>query len=249
MSSTPAIPTKKTALVTGANKGLGKEVVRRLAEDGYQVYLGFREASRGTAAVAEFKGLDVHPLLIDVSSEESVKAAVVELSKQVSALDVLVNNAAVILESLTVPASELSVDTIKATYETNLYGPIRTIQAFLPLLKAAKNNATRIVNVSSGLASLTLHNDATSFVSTVNVLAYDSSKTALNAATVHFAREFKPLGIKVNSADPGYCSTDINGNSGPRTIQQGADIIVKLAELSIDGPTGSFFNDDGVVPW
>lgn len=235
----------KIALVTGANKGIGKEVVRKLVDDGYKVYLGFRSADLGAAAVEEFKGKNVHPLLIDVSSDDSVKHAAAAYAKLENHLDVLVNNAGIITEKDTV---EVPIEKVKFIYEVNVFGVIRTIQAFLPLLKAAQGGA-RIVNVSSGLASLTLHSDPSSFISTINLVSYNSSKTAVNAVSVAFAKELKQYNIKVNAADPGYCATDINNHSGPRSASQGADIIVKLAELPDDGPTGSYFNDDGVVPW
>lgn len=238
----------KTALVTGANKGIGYEVVRRLAKDGFTVWLGARDKPRGEAAAAALtrEGLDVRLLQIDVADEASVAKAARDLDRQTGRLDVLINNAG-IAAGFHTPPSEETVATIKAVYEVNVFGPVRTTQAFLPLLKAAP--APRIVMVSSGLASLTRLADPASEFYAFNLLSYNSSKTALNAITVAFAKELAAAGFKVNAADPGYTATDLNGNTGYRTVEQAAEVIIRLATLPADGPNAGFFDDQGPEAW
>ena len=247
---------KKTALVTGANKGIGKEVVRQLATLGYEVYLGSRDAKRGQETVDAFhaSGLkDVHLLVIDVTSDESVKAASESLSSKVSALDVLVNNAGIVagegdVDSLFTPVLEETLDAVKRTYEVNVYGVIRVTHAFVELLKKSKSG--RIVNVSSGLASLTLATDKAWPFYNMYSLAYSSSKTALNGVTVAYAKTLAPFNIKVNVSDPGYTNTDINSNDARgHSVEVGAASTVKLATLPDDGPTHTFEDKDGVIPW
>lgn len=239
--------TDKTALVTGANKSIGYETARRLGEAGYRIWLGSRDRERGEAAAAELrqKGLDVRMLEIDVASDASVEAAALRVFKEDGRLDALVNNAG-ILGSMLAPSEE-PIAIIKDVYEVNVFGPIRTTQAFLPLLKAAPR--ANVVMVSSGLGSLGGLTDPASEFYAINILGYNSSKTALNAATVAFSKEFAAAGIKVNSADPGYTATDFNGHSGYRTVGQAAEIIVRLATLDENGPTGGYFYDEGPLPW
>ena len=239
--------TDKTALVTGANKSIGYETARRLGEAGYRIWLGSRDRERGEAAAAELrqKGLDVRMLEIDVASDASVEAAALRVFEEDGRLDALVNNAG-ILGSMLAPSEE-PIAIIKDVYEVNVFGPIRTTQAFLPLLKAAPR--ANVVMVSSGLGSLGGLTDPASEFYAINILGYNSSKTALNAATVAFSKEFAAAGIKVNSADPGYTATDFNGHSGYRTVEQAAEIIVRLATLDENGPTGGYFYDEGPLPW
>ncbi|WP_083246830.1 SDR family oxidoreductase [Mesorhizobium sp. SEMIA 3007] len=239
--------TDKTALVTGANKSIGYETARRLGEAGYRIWLGSRDRERGEAAAAELrqKGLDVRMLEIDVASDASVEAAALRVFEEDGRLDALVNNAG-ILGSMLAPSEE-PIAIIKDVYEVNVFGPIRTTQAFLPLLKAASR--ANVVMVSSGLGSLGGLTDPASEFYAINILGYNSSKTALNAATVAFSKEFAAAGIKVNSADPGYTATDFNGHSGYRTVGQAAEIIVRLATLDENGPTGGYFYDEGPLPW
>jgi NAD(P)-dependent dehydrogenase (short-subunit alcohol dehydrogenase family) len=239
--------TDKTALVTGANKSIGYETARRLGEAGYRIWLGSRDRGRGEAAAAEIrqKGLDVRMLEIDVASDASVEAAALRVFEEDGRLDALVNNAG-ILGSMLAPSEE-PIAIIKDIYEVNVFGPIRTTQAFLPLLKAAPR--ANVVMVSSGLGSLGGLTDPASEFYAINILGYNSSKTALNAATVAFSKEFAAAGIKVNSADPGYTATDFNGHSGYRTVGQAAEIIVRLATLDENGPTGGYFYDEGPLPW
>jgi NAD(P)-dependent dehydrogenase (short-subunit alcohol dehydrogenase family) len=237
----------RTALVTGANKGIGREIARLLATNGYRVWMGCRDAKRGRAAVDELShaGLDVRLLEIDVSSDASVQRAADMLAQQTDHLDALVNNAG--LPGFRSSPLEESVPDIKAIYEVNVFGPIRVTQAFQGLLKAAPS--ARIVNMSSGLGSLTRMSDPASEYGKFNHLGYNSSKTALNGVTVVLANALRPFRIKVNSADPGYVGTDLNDHTGPRTVAEGAAPAVRLATLEDDGPTGKFFNESGPEAW
>jgi len=238
---------RKTALVTGANKGIGREIARQLATKGYTVWMGSRDAERGHSAVNELAeaGLNVHPLEIDVASDASVKIAAQILARQTDHLDALVNNAG--LPGFRSTPLEESMEDIKAIYEVNVFGPMRVTHAFQGLLKAAPS--ARVVNMSSGLGSLSRMSDPANEYGTFNFLGYNSSKTALNGVTVVLANALRPFGVKVNSADPGYVATDLNGNSGPRTVTEGATPAVRLATLEDDGPTGKFFDESGLEAW
>lgn len=240
--------TSKSALVTGANKGIGREVVRRLAVAGFKVWLGARDAERGTAAAQALnaEGLDVHWLEIDVTQDESVAAAVKAVEAEAPCLDVLVNNAGIAIR-YDLPPSQQRIGDIQATYDVNVFGAIRVTQGFLPLLLAAP--AACVVMVSSYCGSIGRALDRSSESYPINMLGYGSSKTALNAITVAFAKELAPQGVKVNAAAPGYTATDLNGHRGRRTVQQAAEIIVHLATLDTDGPTAGYFDDDGPLPW
>jgi NAD(P)-dependent dehydrogenase (short-subunit alcohol dehydrogenase family) len=237
-----------TALITGANKGIGLSIAKGLGRLGYEVWIGSRDADRGRLAVEELEavGIDARVLMLDVSDLSSVKAAAAFLQRQIGALDVLVNNAGIVLGPSTLP-SEQPMDELKAVYEVNVFGAIRVTQSFLRLLKAAPN--ARIVMMSSGLGSLGLVTNPESIYSTANLLAYNSSKTALNAVAVAFAKEFKPFGIKVNAVEPGSVATDLNGNNGALTPDEGAISAIMLATIGPDGPTGQFFGVDGPRPW
>ncbi|MGX5826742.1 SDR family NAD(P)-dependent oxidoreductase [Mesorhizobium sp. 43Arga] len=247
--------TQKNALVTGANKGIGLETARRLAAMGFKVWLGARDAARGEAATQALRneGLDVEWLELDVTRDESVAAAARSLAARASSLDALVNNAGVALgyvEALDAdgryqrPPSLENVVDMKATYDVNVFGPVRVTQAFLPLLLAAP--AARIVMVSSYIGSIAR---AAGDSQSPLLMSYGSSKTALNAITVAFARELAPRGIAVNAAAPGYTATDLNAGKGRRTVQQAAEIIVRLATLETGGPTGGYFDENGPLPW
>ena len=239
---------KRQALVTGANKGIGLAISRGLAQAGLQVWMGARDRTRGEEAVRALRdeGLNVRFLAIDVADDESVRRAAETVGAEAGALHVLVNNAGIVLDRQT-PPSKMSMEDVKATYEVNLFGPIRVTQAFAPLLKAGGN--ARIVMMGSGVGSLTLMTDPTSLFSTVNLLAYSSSKVALNAVTVSFAKEFEPFGMKVNAVEPGHVRTDLNDNSGVLTPEEGAMTAIRLACIGEDGPTGGFFGSHGRQPW
>ena len=233
----------KNALVTGANKGIGREVVRQLAKQGYAVWLGARDPRRGEKAAAELaaEGLAVRPLVLDVTSDASVAAAVKAFGD--GPLHALVNNAGITTRG---PDTTLSVtvDEMRTVYETNVFGPVRVTQAFLPALR--KSKAGRVVMVSSSLGSIGELLDTTSGTYGVDLLAYDSSKSALNSITVHFAKALLAEGIKVNAANPGYTATDLNGHQGYRSVEAGASVIVQLATLHPMGPTAGFFHDGHV---
>jgi NAD(P)-dependent dehydrogenase (short-subunit alcohol dehydrogenase family) len=234
--------TQKTALITGANKGLGREIARQLGHKGYSVWLGCRDAERGKQAAADLRneGLDAHVLALDVTNDASVKAAAVTYGKTSDTLDVLVNNAGVATGGYTAP-TEASLEDMHAVYEVNVFGPVRVTQAFVPFLRKAGQG--RIVMMSSRLGSIGEQLDMTSGTYGVNLLGYNSSKSALNMITVSFAKELAAHGIKVNAANPGYVATDLNNNQGYRSVAQGAAIAVHLATLGPMGPTAGFFND------
>jgi len=238
---------RRVALVTGANKGIGLETARQLAREGIIVFLGARDEARGLAAAEKLRaeGLDARPLRLDVTDDESVAAAASFLEQSAGRLDILVNNAGIAIDDG--PPSQVSRDALRRTYETNVFGVVRVTQALLPLLR--RSDAGRIVNLSSGLGSLTLNSDPTSPFASVKFLAYNSSKSAVNAITIQFAYELRDTPIKVNAADPGYVATDMNRNQGVRSVEQGAATPVRLATLPADGPTGGYFNDEGPVPW
>jgi NAD(P)-dependent dehydrogenase (short-subunit alcohol dehydrogenase family) len=239
---------KKTALITGANKGIGFETARRLAELGMTVLLGVRDRERGLRAVARLqeRSADAHLVLLDVTEEASIAAAAADVGARFGKLDVLVNNAG-ISNASRLP-SQQSLPRMRDLFTTNFFGAVAVTQAFLPLLERAP--AARIVNVSSALGSLRLASDPTSPIADLNALfGYSASKTALNAFTIRLAHELRAKNIKVNSACPGYVATDLNGHQGPRTVEQGAAIIVNLATINESGPTGGFFDDAGEVAW
>ncbi|WP_375452176.1 SDR family oxidoreductase [uncultured Devosia sp.] len=240
--------TNKTALITGANKSIGYETARQLGKLGYRVLLGARDLERGRSAAQALvaEGLDIRPLSIDVTDEASIRDAAAWVSDHDGKLDILINNAGIPGRQPVAP-SEQGVDDIRAIYETNVFGPIRVTQAFLPLLKAAER--ANIVMVSSGLGSLGWLSDPANMFFGVNILGYNSSKTALNAVTVAFAKELADTAIKVNAADPGYTATDFNGHTGYRTVEQAAAGIVWLATLDASGPNGAFYFEQTQVPW
>lgn len=242
----------EVALVTGANKGIGREIVRRLAAEGMTVYLGARDEGRGRAAAGEIEG-DVRFVRLDVTDEATVEAAVKRIEHDHDRLDVLVNNAGVAVEWGIEP-ERVGADELRRAYEVNVFGVATVTRAAIPLLRAG----SRVVMMSSPLGSLALMSDPASPVSTRHLLAYNSSKAALNALTVLYANVLRPKGILVNAANPGLVGTDLNnlepGRDGVRTTERGAAVPVRLALLAPDGPTGGFFGDDdhapdGIVPW
>lgn len=239
---------KRIALVTGANKGIGYETARQLAGRGLTVLLGARDAQRGQEAAAKLQsdGLDVQFLQLDISDEATHQTARRFIEDNFGKLDVLVNNAGIALDLAQKP-SEVDSQTLRKTFDVNFFGTIAITQTLLPLIR--KSDAARIVNVSSGLGSLTQHSDPNWEFYPVKLLAYNASKTALNAFTVMLAYELKDTAIKVNSADPGFTATDLNGHRGYKTVEQGASVITQLATLSADGATGGYFDDHGVLPW
>ncbi|WP_324198148.1 SDR family oxidoreductase [Nocardia beijingensis] len=234
-----------TALVTGANKGLGRETVRRLADLGWRVFLAARDAKLGQAAAAELSegGSALEFVSLDVTSAASIEAAVEAVARRTARLDVLVNNAGIGGTRKTPELVEAA--DFRAVFETNVFGPVQVTNAFLPLLRAAPQ--PRIVMVSSGIGSLARTSDPTRVESTLLGLPYPASKTALNMITSQYSRALP--GFQVNAADPGYTATDLNGHAGVQTVTEGTDAIVRLATLPPDGPTGGFFDRAGPVPW
>jgi NAD(P)-dependent dehydrogenase (short-subunit alcohol dehydrogenase family) len=238
----------KFALITGGNKGLGFEICRQLAAEGFSILVGARDPVRGQQAVDKLtaEGGTAHALVLDVTSAASIAHAVLAVQAISPILDVLVNNAGIV-EDGNLPPLELSIADMRGVYETNLFGPVAMIQAFLPLLR--ESAAGRIVNMSSSLSSLQRLSDPLWEYSAIKPMGYCTSKTALNATMVITAHALKDTRIKINNADPGYCATDLNGHSGPRSVEQGARIAVKLATLPEDGPSGGVYNDEGTLAW
>jgi NAD(P)-dependent dehydrogenase (short-subunit alcohol dehydrogenase family) len=233
----------KVALVTGANKGIGHAIASELAARGFTVLVGARDASRGEAAAKRIAG-DARPIALDVTRTESIAVAAAWIRRELGRLDVLVNNAGIAVFET---PSATRIEDVRAVFETNVVGVIAVTQAMLPLLREAP--AGRIVNVSTRIGSLTAITDPAFPMPGIGGVAYGPSKTALNAVTVAFAHELEGTTIKVNSACPGHTATDLNGHSGPRTVFEAAQEPVRLALLGPDGPTGTFSNDAGSIPW
>lgn len=247
----------RIALVTGANQGIGLQIVTDLAASGLTVLLASRNPERGEAAAQGVSG-DVHPIQLDVTDKASIDAAVAQVERQFGRLDILINNAAISRangqESETMEhyiqrsrASLISIDEVRTIWETNVFGVLAVTQAFLPLLR--KSDAARIVNVSSGLGSLTINSTPNPYRATFNP-GYGASKTALNAITVAFAIDLEEEGIKVNAVTPGFTSTALNNYEGTETVEQGAAEAVRVALLGSDGPTGTFTGSvNETYPW
>jgi NAD(P)-dependent dehydrogenase (short-subunit alcohol dehydrogenase family) len=234
----------RTALITGANKGIGFEVARQLGKAGFTVLLGARDLALGeqAAAILRAEKLDARALEIDITRPETIAAA----AATIPALDVLVNNAGII-DPADGPPTTTTVDALERTLRTNFIGAVAVTQAVLPMLR--KSPSARIVNVSSGLGSITLNGDLAWPHVGVKFLAYSASKAALNMFTVQLAYELRDTKIKVNSADPGYTKTDLNQNRGTQTVEEGAAETIRLALLPDDGPTGTFSANEGPNPW
>jgi NAD(P)-dependent dehydrogenase (short-subunit alcohol dehydrogenase family) len=234
-----------TALITGANKGLGFETVRRLADLGWTIHLGARDPERGEHAAAQLSegGGDVRFVQLDVTSDDSVAGAFACL-EPLGPLDVLVNNAGIIGAGRLNPLETGPKDFL-ACFGVNLLGPVRVTQAMLPLLERSERPC--IVMVSSGMGSMSITSDPQRHESSIHSLVYPASKAALNMVTTQYAKALPRY--RVNAVDPGYTATDLNGHSGQKTVAQGAAIIVEMAQVASDGPTGGFFSDEGPVPW
>jgi NAD(P)-dependent dehydrogenase (short-subunit alcohol dehydrogenase family) len=239
------------ALITGANKGIGLETARQLAEKGIHVLIGARDAANGQAAAQTLQaaGYKADFIALDVSDEASVKQAAQTVSDRYGKLDILVNNAGINPEypQAVFSFEQMSLELLMQIYQTNVFGAFLTIREFLPLLRKAE--AGRIVNTSSSGGSLTEQSNPASPYYFVNTAGYNSSKTALNALTVQLAKQLAGTNIKVNSACPGWVQTDMGSAAAPRTVQEGARIIIKLATLPNDGSNGGFFNEDGSIGW
>jgi NAD(P)-dependent dehydrogenase (short-subunit alcohol dehydrogenase family) len=226
-----------TTLITGANKSLGYETARQLVALGHTVYVAARDPERGRKAAEE---LGARFVQLDVTDDESVQAA----AKEVGQLDVLINNAGI--PGPFKPANELTVQDYQDVYDVNVFGAFRVLDAFLPLLEAS--DAPVVVNVSSGLGSIAMATDPTvREPAWIPAPIYSSSKAALNMLTAQYAHLYP--GMRINSVDPGYTATDFNHHSGHQTIPEGAEIIVRLATIDQDGPTGTYQRSAGIVPW
>jgi NAD(P)-dependent dehydrogenase (short-subunit alcohol dehydrogenase family) len=238
----------RTALVTGANKGIGFEVAKQLAQLGYYVYLGCRDVHFGKLAIDKLNELgitNVEVVHIDITNADSINDARKTIESRSTHLDILINNAG-ILGSIPQPAETFSVEEIRRIFDTNFFGTIQVTQTFIPLLKESPGG--RIINVSSELGSLTLHNDLTWKYYPFKSAGYSVSKTALNSYTIMLAFGLKDTNIKVNAVNPGYTATDFNSYRGERTPEQAGSVIVKYA-TSEDGASGKFFTEEGEMPW
>ncbi|HEX3961237.1 MAG TPA: SDR family oxidoreductase [Trebonia sp.] len=242
------MPAEKIALITGANKGIGFEIARQLGEQGSIVFVGARDTGRGKVAADSLasRGIAAVPLGIDVTDPASVADAAIHIEQRYGRLDILVNNAGM-AGGFTGAPSEATAGDMREVYETNVFGVVSVTNAMLPLLR--RSDAGRIVNMSSHMGSLSLSADPDSPAARVNQIAYQSSKTALNAISVAYAKELRETLIKVNVANPGFVATDMNHHRGQRTPAQGAVIAVRLALLDDTGPSGACLSEDGIVPW
>jgi NAD(P)-dependent dehydrogenase (short-subunit alcohol dehydrogenase family) len=240
--------TKRVALVTGSNKGIGFEIARQLGRRGRTVLIGARDEKRGAEAASKLRdeGIDAHHVRLDVSDAATIAPLAAAIEARFGRLDVLVNNAGVLLDQ-NVPPSALDVGVLKKTFDTNVFGAFAVTKALLPLIK--KSDAGRVVNLSSTLGSLTLMSDPTNPYSSFVGVAYQASKTALNMLTVGLAKELAGTKVLVNSVCPGWVKTDMGTDAAPLSVEQGADTPVWLATLPADGPTGGYFNSRQPLPW
>jgi NAD(P)-dependent dehydrogenase (short-subunit alcohol dehydrogenase family) len=248
---------RTVALVTGANKGIGRGAAEQLAALGMTVLIGARDPQRGeeTAAALRTAGGDVHAISLDVTDPTTVQEAAKQVAERFGHLDVLINNAGITGSGQISPQdaydqvpSTVDLDMVRAVFETNVFGVIAVTNAMLPLLR--RSSAPRIVNVSSHAASLTITSDPDGPMATLlPSAAYSPSKSALNALTVQYANELRKDGILVNAVAPGYVDTDSNNHTGFLTVAQGAAVLVRVATLGADGPTAGFFGEEGPVPW
>jgi NAD(P)-dependent dehydrogenase (short-subunit alcohol dehydrogenase family) len=248
----------EVALITGANQGIGLQIARELAQKGLTVFLGSRDFAKGQAAAKTISG-DVRPIQLDVTDRRSIAHAAERIRKDIGHLDVLVNNAAISNTTKvgyeTVEqyaqlnrASNASLDEVRAIWETNVFGALAVYQAMLPLLRESKH--ARIVNVSSGVGSLTAASDPKNPYRGIYGPGYSASKTAMNAMSMAMAIELEQTGIKVNACSPGFTKTNLNNYQGTETVEEGAREAVRLALLGPDGPTGTFTHATmGRLPW
>ena len=242
----------KIALVTGANKGIGLETCRQLAQLGIKVLMGARDEKRGTAAAGKLQteGLDVEFLLLDVTNKDHIAGVRKYIDEKFGRLDILVNNAGIAHADeplFSNSAATVSSQVLQETFAVNFFGLVQLTQALLPLIR--KSKAGRIVNLSSMLGSLTLHSSPQAGLDDIKPLAYNASKAAVNQFTIHLAAALKDTSIKVNSAHPGWVKTDLGGQEAPMDTVEGAKTGVTLATLDNNGPSGGFFHMGETVPW
>lgn len=240
---------KKIALITGANKGIGFETARQLGQQNITILLGARDLAKGEKAAKKLadEGIEAQAIEIDVANSKSIAAAAKKVEKDFGHLDILINNAGTMVDSYDSKIAELPIEAWRETFDTNFFGLIETTQAFLPLLR--KSEAGRIVNLSSILGSITYHATPGSPVYDSKVPAYDVSKSAVNAFTVHLAHELKDTKIKVNAAHPGWVKTDMGGEGATMELQDGAKTSVALATLPEGGPNGAYQHMGETLPW
>ena len=231
----------KTTLITGSNKGLGRETARRLLAEGHQVWVAARDTALGQAAADE---LGARFVQLDVTDDASVTAAAALVTAATGGrLDVLINNAGI--AGGRKPAGEVTADDVRRVFETNVFGVVRVTRAFLPLLERSDDPV--IVNVSSGMGSIAVTTDPGRLESTLIGIAYPASKTAVNMITTQYAKAFPQ--IRINAVDPGYTATDLNGHNGTQNVQEGTNAIVAMATVDPSGPTGTFVDRNGAVAW
>jgi NAD(P)-dependent dehydrogenase (short-subunit alcohol dehydrogenase family) len=225
-----------TTLITGGNRSLGYQTAKELIAAGHDVWIAARDPEKGRAAA---DALGARFVQLDVTDDASVAAA----AATVGALDVLVNNAGISGEH--VPIGDVTPAHLHSVFETNVYGPVRVFQALRPLLERSANPV--VVNVSSGMGSIALTTDPDRVESTLINITYSPSKTALNMISSQLAKAYPRM--RINAVDPGYTATDFNDHRGPQTVEEGAEAIVKMAQVGPDGPTGTYVDRHGVVPW
>ncbi len=245
------IGVRGVALITGANKGLGLETARQLGRLGFTVLVGSRDGVKGEAAAQQLcdEGLDARAVKLDVTRQADIDAAAAWIEREFGRLDVLVNNAGVMIEKEWAKntTSETAMENLRATFDTNLFAAFAVSKAMLPLVK--KSAAGRVVNVSSILGSVSLQATKGSPTYGTKLFAYNASKAALNVLTISLAHELRGTKIKVNSAHPGWVKTDLGGGSAPMEVVDGAKTMVELATLGEDGPTGGFFHEGTAIAW
>lgn len=241
----------KVALITGANRGIGFETAKGLAALGITVILGTRDIIKGQAAAQQLQdlGFKAEAIEYDANQSQSADSVYEYIDEHYGKLDILVNNAGILQEQLMGKnnSTSVSADVLQQTFQTNLFAVIALTQKLLPLIKKAP--AGRIVNLSSILASLTLHSMQKSPIDPAKAFAYNASKTALNAYTIHLARELRDTNIKVNSAHPGWVKTSVGGDNAPMEVEGSAKTSIQLATLNDDGASGGFFHDGEALPW
>jgi len=242
---------EKVAFITGANRGIGFETSKKLAESGIKVILGSRDLNKGEEAVKKLSnfGIDADLVQYDAFDEDAPQKVYDYILEKYKKLDILINNAGVLLTGnlFVTNSSTISDKDLKDTFQTNFFSVISLTQKLLPLIK--KSNAGRIVNVSTILSSLTLHSAKDSPITPAKEIAYNASKTALNAFTIHLAIELKDTNIKVNSGHPGWVKTELGGPNAPMEVEESYKTSLRLATLDDEGPSGGLFHENDIIPW